>query len=97
MNGWNSEITTLRFNKFLLDNWRGKTPGELASIWNKYTGLPFVFALFASYEKAPKLSEELSKALSSFVPDLYLDYFSTLNYHLDNNHFKGIKLFHALR
>jgi hypothetical protein len=35
MNGWNSEITTLRFNKFLLDNWRGKTPGELASIWNK--------------------------------------------------------------
>ncbi len=70
---------------------------DLASIWNKYTGLPFVFALFASYEKAPKLSEELSKALSSFVPDLYLDYFSTLNYHLDNNHFKGIKLFHALR
>ena len=35
MNGWNSEITTLRFNKFLLDNWKGKTPGELASIWNK--------------------------------------------------------------
>ena len=35
MNKWNSEITSLRFNKFLLDNWRGKTPGELASIWNK--------------------------------------------------------------
>lgn len=32
---WNSEITTLRFNKFLLDNWQGRTPGELASIWNK--------------------------------------------------------------
>ena len=35
MDNWNSDLATHRFEKFLLDNWRGKSPGELASVWNR--------------------------------------------------------------
>ncbi len=70
---------------------------DLASIWYEYTGLPFVFALFASYEKLPMLSQELFEAWNNFVPELHVEYFNTLDYFLDSHHFKGMTLFHALR
>lgn len=74
---------------------------DLATLWHEYTGLPFVFALFASRNPRPDLGKALEASLTQFFVNVereeHKEYFTCLSYKLDCNHFKGMTLFHALR
>ncbi len=67
---------------------------DLGEEWHKATGLPFLFALLAKRKERPFAHAPLVKALESYPQSAYHRAF---DYHLTDQHFTSLELFHELR
>lgn len=74
---------------------------DLGTLWHEYTGLPFIFALYAARTPQYNLSSIFSETLDSFFETVekeeQKEYFTCLQYRLESPHFQGMTLFHDLR
>lgn len=82
---------------------------DLATAWNKHTGLPFVFAVWVSNKKGEQIEESLNQSLKigvdqlNHVSDIYAQQFPNLNvaeyftqsidYHYNKEKAKALDLF----